>query len=186
MDISLEKIDQVRDRTGVSYKEAKEALEAVDGNVVDAIILIEEKQQSKWFDNITEGISGTGNEILEKIKKVIKKGNVTKILLKRDDEVIMNIPITAGAVGAILSPHIAMLGVLAALATKCKIEIVKTDGEIVDINEIAEDTLENVKNKAEEVRSKVKTYADKVSMMKSKKTDESEDEEEDTNHSADE
>ena len=43
MDISLEKIELVRERTGASYAEAKEALEAKDGNVVDAIVEIEEK-----------------------------------------------------------------------------------------------------------------------------------------------
>ena len=42
MEITLEKIELVKDRTGVSYREAKEALERTDGNVVDAIILIEE------------------------------------------------------------------------------------------------------------------------------------------------
>lgn len=42
MEITLEKIELVKDRTGVSYKEAKDALEAADGSVVDAIIDIEE------------------------------------------------------------------------------------------------------------------------------------------------
>ena len=42
MEITLEKIELVKDRTGVSYKEAKDALEAADGSVVDAIISIEE------------------------------------------------------------------------------------------------------------------------------------------------
>ena len=42
MEITLEKIELVKDRTGVGYKEAKEALEKTDGSVVDAIILIED------------------------------------------------------------------------------------------------------------------------------------------------
>lgn len=151
MEISLEKIDLVRERTGVTYKEAKEALEVVGGNVVDAIIHIEEKQNVKWADNL----SGMGNEILEKLKEIVKKGNVTKILLKRDGEIIMNIPVTAGAIGAILSPPVAMAGVLTALVTKCRIEIVKTNGEIVDINEMAEDTLNTVKNKVDGLKQKI-------------------------------
>ncbi|QXM05707.1 DUF4342 domain-containing protein [Crassaminicella indica] len=169
MEITLESIDQVRDRTGVSYKEAKEALEEANGNVIDAIIHIEERQNTRWTDNI----SGFGNEIVERIKEVVRKGNVTKIILKRDGEVIMNIPITAGAVGAVLSPPIAMFGTMAALATKCKIEIVKTDGQIVDINEMAEEALENMKSVAEDtfegVKSKVNEYTNKE---KSQKKDE--------------
>ncbi|AOT68513.1 DUF4342 domain-containing protein [Geosporobacter ferrireducens] len=151
MEITLEKIDQVRERTGVSYKEAKEALEAAAGNVVDAIVHIEERQNIRWTDNF----AGAGNEILEKLKAVVKKGNVTKILLKRDGEVIMNIPVTAGAIGAILSPPIAMVGVFTAFATKCKIEIVKDTGEVLDLNEIADDTYNSVRSKVDELKTKV-------------------------------
>lgn len=178
MEISLEKVDQVRDRTGVSYKEAKEALEATNGNVIDAIIYIEEKQNTKWTDNI----SGMGNEVLDRLRDIVKKGNVTKIVLKRDGQVIMNIPVTAGAVGAVLSPPAAMVGVLAALVTKCRIEIVKTDGEIVDINEMAEEALENMKNAAEgtldNVKSKVNEYKSKTIDKEDEKVDLSKDKEE--------
>lgn len=153
MEITLENIDLVRERTGVSYKEAKEALEATGGNVVDAIVHIEERQNIRWTDNFT----GAGNEILDKLKAVVKKGNVTKILLKRDGEVIMNIPVTAGAVGAILSPPIAMVGMLTAFATKCKIEIVKDNGEVLDLNEIADDTYNTVRSKVDEFKTKGST-----------------------------
>ena len=40
MEITLEKIELVKDRTGVSYAEAKAALEKAGGSVVDAIIMI--------------------------------------------------------------------------------------------------------------------------------------------------
>ena len=51
MDITLEKVDQVRERTGASYSEAKNALEISNGDVLNAIILIEEKSK---YDNSTE------------------------------------------------------------------------------------------------------------------------------------
>ena len=47
MEITLEKIELVKDRTGVSYKEAKEALEQAGGSVVDAIIAIEDTINDK-------------------------------------------------------------------------------------------------------------------------------------------
>ena len=49
MEITLEKIELVKDRTGVSYREAKSALEEANGSVVDAIILIEENMRSRYF-----------------------------------------------------------------------------------------------------------------------------------------
>ena len=44
MEITLEKIELVKDRTGVTYKEAKEALEQADGNVVEAIIRLVDRK----------------------------------------------------------------------------------------------------------------------------------------------
>ncbi len=49
----LEKIDKVVARTSCTYKEAKEALEATDGDVVEAIVYIEDSRNS-WGDNISE------------------------------------------------------------------------------------------------------------------------------------
>ena len=67
MEIKLEDLDQVRERTGVSYAEAKMALEEADGNVVDAIVALEEKNA-----NTTEKNSEVAKEIVEKIKKAFK------------------------------------------------------------------------------------------------------------------
>ena len=43
MTVSLEKVDQVIERTQVSYERAKEALEKCNGDVVVAIVLIEKE-----------------------------------------------------------------------------------------------------------------------------------------------
>ena len=40
MEITLEKVDQVRERTGVTYAEAKNALEVANGDVLEAIIYL--------------------------------------------------------------------------------------------------------------------------------------------------
>ena len=139
--ITLEKIDIIRERTGVSYKEAKEALEQNDGQVIETIIFIEEKHGKTWMDTM----SVVRNEIVEKLKAIIKKGNVSRIILKKDGEVLLNVPITAGAIGVMLYPTVSLLGVAAALFTKATIEIVKDSGEVVDINEMAEETFSKLK-----------------------------------------
>lgn len=143
MDISLEKVDIIRERTGVSYKKAKEALENNGGNVVEALIELEEESEHKWTKNM--GIAG--NEIYEKLKRVIEKGNVTRVILKKDDEIILNIPVTAGALGVVLAPIASLLGISAALVTKTKVEIVQKDGSILDLNEITEEKIDEFKNK---------------------------------------
>ena len=53
MEITLEKVDQVRERTGVSYAKAKEALEHTNGSVLDAIILLESEMKNENSFNIS-------------------------------------------------------------------------------------------------------------------------------------
>jgi len=168
MEITLEKIELVKDRTGVSYKEAKEALEAAEGSVVDAIIDIEESIDIKSKSKIAEQSA----HIVDKVKEAIKKGNVAKIIVKKNDEVIMNLPVNVGIVGTVLAPWAAVAGVIAAFGTKCVIELIKDDGEIIDISEMAVGTFDDVVEKGSLVVDDVKTKgADVFASVKAKTTD---------------
>ncbi|MBR5926519.1 MAG: DUF4342 domain-containing protein [Firmicutes bacterium] len=142
MEITLEKIELVKDRTGVSYREAKDALEKTDGNVVDAIILIE--------DNIDEGPQVSDSKvagIIDSVKATIKKGNVSKIVIKKDDEVLINLPVSIGVIGTVLFPWAAIAGVIAAFGTKCKIELFDEKGDVVDVSEKASEAFDMAKTK---------------------------------------
>ena len=155
MEITLEKIELVKDRTGVSYKEAKEALETAEGNVVDAIIGIEESIEIKSKGKMAEQSAA----LMDKIKEIIKRGNVSRILVKKiDGEVMLNLPINVSIIGTVIAPVAVIIGTIIALGTKCQIEIVKDNGEIIDVSEIALDTFEDVKEKgsalADELRVK--------------------------------
>ena len=152
MEITLEKIELVKDRTGVSYKEAKEALEFAGGNVVDAIIYIEE--------NIDNEYSGKDKKTVDKavaaVKEAVRKGNVTRIKVYHGEEIILNLPVTFGAVGAVLFPWGAVASAVAAALTKCRIELVKEDGTIVDVSEKAGSVYDTVIDKGSVVMDEVK------------------------------
>ncbi|MCI8648060.1 MAG: DUF4342 domain-containing protein [Firmicutes bacterium] len=152
MEITLEKIELVKDRTGVSYAEAKEALEAADGSVVDAIISIEETIDRKESSSI--GKQGTA--VLDNLKELIKKGNVAKILVKREDEIVLNIPVNLGIIGTVIAPWGAILGVIAAFGFKCTVEVVKDDGTIIDVSDTVSDTVGTVVEKGSVVADEVK------------------------------
>jgi len=67
-----------------------------------------------------------GDELIAKVKNLIKEGNARKIIIKNEkDEVIVEIPVTLGAVGALIAPAIAVVGTIAALVTKCTIVVIK-------------------------------------------------------------
>lgn len=145
MDITLEKIDTVVARTNATFKEAKEALEETNGDIVEAIIFIEDNQKS-WTDDF----SNKGEQMIDKLKETVRKGNVTKITVKRDGETIVNIPVTAAALGTIISAPLALLGVSSALISKCTIEIQKEGGETININNLVEKNIDNFKGKDHE------------------------------------
>lgn len=177
-EITLEKIDLVRERTGASYSEAKEALEKNNGNVVDAIIYME-KSKKNPLDNIYT----TKDEFLSWIKELINKGNITRIKVKKDEKVLVDMPVNAGiAVGivayAIWTPLIA-IGVIGAVVTNLTIEITKKDGTVEVINKVIKANMQDVKEKVSDVVSDVKekvtdAAADVKEKFASKKNSESE------------
>ena len=132
MEINLEKIELVKDRTGCTYSEAKEAVEKAEGSVVDAIIQVEETM-NKDYDSVNGG-SLKDSPIFAKMKEIVDKGNVSRILIRKDEKTIVNFPLTAGVIGAVLVPWGAILGIVAALGTQCDIDFVDDKGEVVDIN----------------------------------------------------
>lgn len=135
MEITLEKIELVKDRTGVTYKEAKEALEAADGNVVDAIISIEDTIDEQTS---TKKIGMQSEALVDKMKEIVKRGNVTRIIIRKDGEKIMNVPVNAGVLGAVIAPWGMIAAALVALGTKCEIELLKKDGTTIDLSQKAE------------------------------------------------
>lgn len=65
-----------------------------------------------------------GNEVLQKVKELIKEGNVQRIIIKNEKgKVMMEIPVTFAVVGTVFAPVLAAVGALAALLNKCTIEV---------------------------------------------------------------
>jgi hypothetical protein len=156
MDISLEKIDIIRDRTGVSYKEAKEALEAACGDVVNALISIEEVGNKKWAETVTESISVKGTEAMDKLKAILNAGNVSRIKVKKDDYIILDIPVTAGAIGALAVPIFTAVGASVALLTKCTIEVERPNKDVMIINDMITNTADDIASKFKNVAGDIK------------------------------
>lgn len=161
-EITLEKIDIIRERTGVTYTEAKEALEATQGNVVEALVYIEKNKQDEKDSTYT-----TKEEFTEWIKEVIRKGNVTRIKVKKDEKVLVDIPVNVGVIAgtALIVALPALLAVIfiTAVVTKVTVEITREDGTVEVVNKIIENTVSNVKDKAQEAKDKAQEVKDKFS-----------------------
>lgn len=65
-----------------------------------------------------------GDELLAKVKQIVREGNVRKITIrKEDDEVLLSFPLAAGVLGAALLPMWAAIGAVAALVGNCSIDV---------------------------------------------------------------
>lgn len=136
-EITLEKMDILRERTGVTYGEAKQALERNNGNLVETLIDLENAKKSNW----TEEFSIRSSDVVERVKELIREGNVRKIRVKHEDRVLVEIPVTFGAIGAVVLPQLAALGVLVAVFKRCTIEVIRTDESNPDDDDKADEQL---------------------------------------------
>ena len=70
----------------------------------------------------------SGEELLKKIKELIKEGNVREISIEsKKGRVIMVLPLTLGVIGAALLPPLAAVGAIAALLTECTIRVKRSN-----------------------------------------------------------
>ena len=72
----------------------------------------------------TEEINVQGNKLLQTIKDVIRAGNVRRVVVRNaEGRTMLDIPLTAGLVSAVLLPFYAAIAGLAALAASYTIVI---------------------------------------------------------------
>jgi hypothetical protein len=71
-----------------------------------------------------ETIKIQGEKLVNKVKELVKEGNVRKISIhEKDGKELMSFPLTLGVVGAVFAPVLAAIGALAALIGECSITV---------------------------------------------------------------
>ena len=121
VEINIEQIDAVRQRTNVGYKEAKEVLEKFDGNVVDAILYFESQ------DKVTSEIKKDTDKFYKKGKSFIKKLNSYDLKISKKEKVALDIPLSLGALISLLAPHVVLLVVFICFVKRYKIRLNKLE-----------------------------------------------------------
>lgn len=73
---------------------------------------------------VTEEFTVSADDLIERVRQLLHEGNVTRIIVKDEKgKVLLEIPATIGVIGVVLAPWLAALGVIAALATNCRIVV---------------------------------------------------------------
>jgi len=112
--ITIEQVEKLREKANVTYDEAKTALEATGGDILEAIIYLErqgkveppqnggrfdfgdkkEPEQKKEYHGNGESISGLIGRFFKWVGKIIKKGNVNIFEVVKNEEAIISVPVT--------------------------------------------------------------------------------------------
>lgn len=152
--ITIEMVDSVFERVpGATYAEAKEALVMCNGDVIEAVIYLENKKntcncKAKSAKETMEEVFGKdGENIKFQLKELLRKSSVVRIIVEKDGKTMMNIPLTVGVVGLAFVPLATLVGLSVIVISKYRIKVQnEEDGEIVDLGELNEEKLHVLKN----------------------------------------
>jgi D-aminopeptidase len=74
-----------------------------------------------------ESFKAEGDQIVEKVKRLIHEGNVRRVIVQHDGRTVAEFPLTAGVVGAVLAPVLAAIGALVAMLKDCTIQVERVE-----------------------------------------------------------
>jgi hypothetical protein len=84
------------------------------------------EEQTFW-----ETIKGQGSELLSHLKKLVREGNVRRVVIKQAGKTVAEFPLSVGVVGTLFAPILAAIGALVALLQDCSIDVERVKQEPV-------------------------------------------------------
>lgn len=99
---------------------------------------MDENKINEELNETKEEVKEKANEIVEKLKEIVKEGNVTRIRIRKDDTIILNLPMTVGVVGMVLgvaaAPWAIIIATIGTIGLNCTVEVEKKDGSVTLIH----------------------------------------------------
>ncbi len=74
-----------------------------------------------------ESIKCESGAVLDKLKRIIREGNVRSIRVRQGDRIVAVFPLAAGVVGIVVAPMLAAVATLLALLGDCTIDVERVD-----------------------------------------------------------
>ncbi len=73
-------------------------------------------------------------EMVEKLRELVRKGNVTRVEVGRNGQQVVSFPVTVGVVvGVAVAPWALILAAVATLGAQCSVDVVKENGEVIHL-----------------------------------------------------
>ncbi|MGB4438987.1 MAG: DUF4342 domain-containing protein, partial [Sedimentibacter sp.] len=123
MKVTLEQIDDLRNRVNVSYEEAKSTLEKNDGDLIKSIIELE-KKKGKKIEN-KGNFTSFANKLLS-LKLSVKN---------KEGDTLLNIPLVLVLITFIMAFWVVLFGLILVILTSCKIKIYR-DKNSINVNSL--------------------------------------------------
>ena len=165
---TFEKVEKLREKANVTFEEAKAALEEANGDLLDAMILLEKQGKAETRresystkDEETdlmvveeaEKKEKRGNAFTDKVKSLWHKSCENYFVIEREEKVMLNLPIWVFVIILIFSWHVTLIAMIVALFFGCKYSF-KGEDEMKAANTVCE--------KATEAAEKVKEEYNKL------------------------
>lgn len=166
----LEKVEKLRERANVSYEEAKTALEQCNGDLLEAMVLLERQgkvkapekstystsyEEQKEYISVAQKVEESnedkktfGSKLKDFIKKLWKKGNDNYFCVSKDDGELFRIPAWVFVLIIILTWQLSLIAMVVALFFGCKYSFVGKDemGTVNKAFDKASDIADKVKD----------------------------------------
>ncbi len=166
---TFEKVEKLREKANVTFEEAKAALEEANGDLLDAMILLErqgkaetQKETYSTKEESTEVLvvdqpenkeKKRGNTFTDKVKALWHKSCENYFVIEREEKVMLNLPIWVFIIILIFSWHVTIVAMIVALFFGCRYSFKGVD-EMKTANTVCE--------KASEAAEKVKEEYNKL------------------------
>ncbi len=115
VEMTLENLDALRERTGASYAECLAALRASGGDVLAALIDLE--------GDLPPPLPRLGARVGRLARQAVREGIRTRLAVRHGDWTVVEVPALVGLAGMLLFPLPVAAGVAAALATRSSLEL---------------------------------------------------------------
>lgn len=169
---TFEKVEKLRERANVTFEEAKEALDASNGDLLDAMIYLEKNgktvsgstssystsyEDKKDLPEVVAPKSAPKDGFFKRIGRILKKllikSNENYLVVERNDEQLIKMPVWVMILILLVAWYISVVLLIVSLFLGCRYSFVGKD-DLSKVNNVmgkASDLATNVKEKVVEM-----------------------------------
>ena len=157
---TIEDIELIRRKSGISYQEAVALLDYHNGNVARALVDLERngriKEGTEAPKKKTGAASSASGKTINKsaVMELLHKCFRARVKIRREDKVVLNVSARFAALAVLVSQHIVIIGAIAALVLGYKFSFDKHDHAFD-----GENLERTVRSAAENVKASVNDFA---------------------------